>query len=447
MEDYRIAWRMVQEILAPYRGCFTEPGFVRFAEWVVGMLVNQEEHTITQALTTMGRESDWTALEAFAERGAWDEKTVEAATVHLARSAAPLWHGYRLAAGDDTKVHRTSKHVWGVNTFYEYSARCPNRATTVRAHNWVAVGLLAPGQPWTYLPAMGRLYFRRGQVPRGERFATKMVLAEEMLRALRKWLGEALLAALDGGFAHRGLLRGLLKDPAERVEWVTRLRWDARLYAPVEPKPRGCPGPKRQWGKRLPAPMDHARWPVPWCEGRAWVYGRERTVRWKELPCYWRVSGPKGAVRAFVFEVEGEKKPWSLVTSVPDLTAEQVVEAFAGRFRQDNGFRDLKQALGAEECRAWTKAPIVRTFQVQAVSLTVMRLLERRLTEALGDRWWSAPPWQRHKTRPSLRDVHRLIKAASGGFGQLAHRWPSFLNRRPPVVVPLHHRRRYKKAG
>jgi len=447
MEDSKTVWGEVQAILAPFRGCFTEPGFVRFAEWVVGMLVNQEEHTITQALTTMGQEADWMALEAFAERGAWDRKAVETATVHLARSAAPLWHGYHLAAGDDTKVHRSSKHVWGVNTFYEYTARCPNRATTVLAQNWVAVGLLAPGQPWTYLPAMGRLYFRRGQVPRGERFATKMVLAEEMLRSLRTSLREGLVAALDGGYAHQGLLRGLLKDPDERVDWVTRLRWDARLYGAVEPKAPGCPGPKRQWGKRLPAPKRHGQWKVPWQEGRAWVYGRERTVRWKELRGYWRVSGPKAAVRAFVFKVEGQKKPWSLATSVLDLTAEQVVEVFAGRFRQENGFRDLKQALGAEECRAWTKAPIVRTFQVQAVALTVLRLLERRLTETQGHGWWSAPPWNRHKTRPALRDVHRLVKAASGGFGQLVHHWPSFLNRLPPASVPLHRHRRLKKAG
>jgi len=70
-------------------------------------------------------------------------------------------------------------------------------------------------------------------------------------------------------------------------------------------------------------------------------------------------------VHAFVFTVEGYGKPWYLITTALDLTAEQVVVLFAGRFRREDAFRDLKQRLGVEECRAWTKEPILRTFQVQ----------------------------------------------------------------------------------
>jgi hypothetical protein len=47
----------------------------------------------------------------------------------------------------------------------------------------------------------------------------------------------------------------------------------------------------------------------------------------------------------------------------------QVVEAFAVRFRQEDGFRDHTQRLGREECRGWTKEPVLRTFQVQMVAL------------------------------------------------------------------------------
>src|SRR5205085_9982698 len=69
----------------------------------------------------------------------------------------------RVWAGDDTKVHRNSPTVWGTCTFHEYTARCPNRATTVRAHNWVVLGGLAPNaeQPATFMPVAGRLYFRQ----------------------------------------------------------------------------------------------------------------------------------------------------------------------------------------------------------------------------------------------------------------------------------------------
>ena len=94
----------------------------------------------------------------------------------------PGWGKYRVMAIDDTKEHRTSSDVWGTCTFHESAARCPNRAETVRAHNWVVMGELISGQPWTYLPEASRLYFRKSQLPVGETFQTKTAAAVEMFR-------------------------------------------------------------------------------------------------------------------------------------------------------------------------------------------------------------------------------------------------------------------------
>ena len=123
-------WTLWQAILAPYAACFTRPGFHRFVEWLTGLALNVEEHTITQSLVGLERTDDWKALEAFAEYGAWDRDAVERVTAQLLEDApGRFWHGFHVWAGDDTKVHRTSKDVWGTNTFHEYTARCPNRAS------------------------------------------------------------------------------------------------------------------------------------------------------------------------------------------------------------------------------------------------------------------------------------------------------------------------------
>ena len=88
----------------------------------------------------------------------------------------------------------------------------------------------------------------------------------------------------------------------------------------------------------------------------------------------------------------------------------QVVELFAARFRQEDGFRDLKQRLGWEECRAWTRNPIMRTSQAQWVTMSLLRLAQFRL-EAEGEvGWWFRPPWNRKKDRPSVLDVERLFR-------------------------------------
>ena len=53
----------------------------------------------------------------------------------------------------------------------------------------------------------------------------------------------------------------------------------------------------------------------------------------------------------------------NLVSSATELTGVEMVEGFAGQFRQEDVFRDLKQRLGWEECRAWTPGPMERTSQ------------------------------------------------------------------------------------
>src|SRR5271166_3349361 len=389
-------FRHWQELLAPFADAFTYPGFQRFTEWLTGLALNVEEHTITQSLIGLGRAGDWKALESFAEYGRWDQDTVERAAATLL-DAAPgrLWYGYRVWAGDDSKVHRSSKQVWGTCTFHEYTARCPNRAATVRAHNWVVVGALLPrpSQPPWFLPHTGRLYFRQSQLPAGETFRTKCELLVELLRLEAAHVPDAAhLGVFDGAFAVASVVRPLTRPQqagVPRVEFLTRLRGDARLHALPAAAPQGRRGPKPKWGPRLPPPRCGGRWSGPWQEGQAWIYGRWRKVRWKEVECLWRVAGPQLKVKAVVAEVEGYKKRFTLVSSARDLTGLQLLEIFCGRFRQEDGFRDLKQRLGWEECRAWTKNPIVRKTQPSVLDLE--RLLrehraeiQRLLSDALG---------------------------------------------------------------
>jgi hypothetical protein len=194
-------WSRWQQLLDPFACAFTRPGCPRFVEWITGLARNVEEHTITQSLIALDRAGDWKALASFVEYGHWSQWWVEDELAGLIDEApGRLWHGYRVWAVDDTKVHRTSKHVWGTCTFHEYTARCPNRATTVRAHNWVVLGAVRhnPEQPAWFLPEFGRLYFRQSQLPVGETFRTNNELAVEWLRRQAECSEGPPLAVLDG---------------------------------------------------------------------------------------------------------------------------------------------------------------------------------------------------------------------------------------------------------
>src|SRR5262249_56569656 len=98
-------------------------------------------------------------------------------------------------------------------------------------------------------------------------------------------------------------------------------------------------------------------------------------------------------------------------------------DRFRARVRQEDAFRDLKQRLGWEECRAWTRNPIERTTQVLLVTLTALRLLQFALPAQRGDAWWLPPPWNPHKTRPSVRDVERLLRQHRQEMGQALAEW------------------------
>ena len=245
-------WSIWQALLSAFAWAFTRPSFRRFAEWITAMAINGEEHTITQSVLALERPADWKALESFAEYGAWHPDYVTASLTRLVETApGRLWHGYHISAVDDTKVHRNSPDVWGTCTFHEYTARCPNRAPTVRAHNWVVLGALLdnPGQPPWCLPLSGRLYFRKSQLPLQSQdsdhtvvFRTKCELVVELIREQARITGGRHLGIFDGAYALRSVVRPLVQPgPGHpRIEFLTRLRPDARLQ-----EPRGASGSDR----------------------------------------------------------------------------------------------------------------------------------------------------------------------------------------------------------
>jgi hypothetical protein len=436
MRHATLVWSLWQSLLSAFAWAFTRRGYRRFVEWVTALALNVEEHTVTQSVVAVERIDDWKALESFAEYGAWRAAYVTDSLTRLVEKApGRLWHGYHVSAIDDTKVHRSGEHVWGTCTFHEYTARCPNRATTVRAHNWVVLGAVLhnPEKPAWFLPISGRLYFRQSQLPSRsgaagpkEVFRTKCALAVDLVREQAGIVGGRHLAVVDGGFALKSVVRPLVAPEGDqpRIEFLTRLRHDARLHAlPPTDRPKGKRGPMPKWGQKLPPPRQGGRWPGAWRQGYAFLYGRRRKVQWKEVVCLWRVSGHEVPVKAVVAKVEGYKKRFTLVTSATALTGLEVVELFCARFRQEDGFRDLKQRLGWEECRAWTRNPIERTSQAQWVTLSLLRLLQFRLDAEGCTDWWAPPPWDRDKDRPSVRDVERLLRRHGPEIRQLLSGW------------------------
>jgi hypothetical protein len=378
-----LLWSLWQALLQPFRPAFTAQGFPRFVQWVPAW------SSTSKNTPSLSPSSAW------ARRRTGSTWRISPRSVTgTSRSSNGPWRdcsrtprdasGMATASVPSTTARSTaeSKKVWGSCTFREYSARCPNRAQTVRAHNWVVLGALLHNedQPAWFLPQTGKLYFRQSQLPTEpdvEEFCTKNELAVQLLHEQAETLPGKHLAAFDGAFATASVVRPLVcpEDGLPRIDFVTRLRKDARLHALPVPLRAGLKrrGVKAKWGKRLPPPRRGGQWSAGWQEGVAFVYGRRRKVRWKEVLCQWHVLGHDVVIKAVVAEVEGFRKRFCLVCSAVALTGLQIVVLFGARWRQEDGFRDLKQRLGWEECRAWTKKPVLRTSWAQLVALSLLR--------------------------------------------------------------------------
>jgi hypothetical protein len=272
-----------------------------------------------------------------------------------------------------------------------------------------------------YLPHAARLYCRQNQWPAGETLQTNTAWAVELWRQADAGSSAPILGVFDGASAVATVVEPCVHPSPgrRRREILTRRRVDARLYHPVVSRARRK-GRRPKWGERLAAPQHHVYWSTSWRAGRAWVYGRLRTFRYTQRRGRWSVSGPAIPVHVFAVAVPGYREPWFLVTTALDLSAAQVVEACAARFRQEDGFQDHTHRLGMAACRAWTKEPVLRTFQVHMVALPLLRLLQCRLDQTCAMRtWWSKPEWYAQKRHGSIRDLCRLFWRHRAAFSQL----------------------------
>ena len=204
-----------------------------------------------------------------------------------------------------------------------------------------------------------------------------------------------------------------------RIEFLTRLRPDARLYALPPP---GCRA-NQKWGRRLPPPCQGGRWSGPWQEGEGFIYGRQRQVRWKEQVCLWWVAGAEVPVKVVVAEVEGYRQRFYLVSSATELTGVEMVEGFAGRFRQEDVFRDLGTTAGLGRVPGLDPGPD-RADQPGPVGDAEPAAVGSVPVEAEGSTdWWLRPPWNRKKDRPSVLDVERLLRRHGSEIRNLLAKW------------------------
>ena len=354
--------------LAPFSILFTRPTWRRMLVLASGAILTTHRRTVTAALRAAGRAQDagFSRYHDVLSRSRWSPLATARLLLGLL-IVAFVPSGPVVIGLDDTIERR-----WGARIAARGIYRDPVRSSHghfVKASGlrWLSVMLLVP-IPWAHrvwaLPFLTQLVpSERWSKTQGVRHRTLIDGARRMLRQVARWLPDRrIVAVADSGFAAIDLLDAV----RSHVCVVTRLRLDARLFAPA---PRRLPhsiGRPPRTGGRLPTLQQRLTDPATTWRLHTvpdWYGACERQVELATGCAVWSHPGrPVVPLRwLLVRDPTGCLKPQALLATDTDTDPADMLAWFIRRWSIEVTFGEVRRHLGVETQRQWTDRAIART--------------------------------------------------------------------------------------
>jgi hypothetical protein len=353
--------------LEPFRSCLTGPTFRHALVLVTGALLTPGRRTVTAMLTVVGlsQAPTFTNYHRVLNRNRWSGRAVARRLLTLL-IAAFVPTGPVVIGLDDTLERR-----WGARIKARGIYRDPIRSSHghfVKASGlrWLSFMLLTP-LPWadrvwalpflTVLAPSERFSREHGH---GHKALTDW--ARQGLLQIARWMpGRRLVAVADTSYAAIELLSAV----REQVCMITRLRLDARLFAPPGPRKPGTIGRPRIVGARLPTLAQRLADPkTPWrrVHINGWYGGGERLVEIISGTAIWHHPGKHVAIRyVLVRDVAGAFRPQAFLCTDLEGDPVDILRWFVRRWSTEVTFAEVRRHLGMETQRQWSDKAIART--------------------------------------------------------------------------------------
>ena len=423
-------------VIVPFAALFRQPTWRHARALLIGAILAPGVRTVASVLRILGlaHERRFCRYHRVLSRAAWSPLAASRVLLGLlVRAFVPT--GPVLVGLDDTIERRRGAKIRAKGIYRDPVRSSQSHFVKAQGLRWLSLMLLAP-IPWARrvwaLPVLTALApSERYSAEQHRRHKTLLVWARQLLRQVRRWLpGRTLIAVADSNFAALELLTALRAE----LICITRLRLDARLYAPAPPRRPHTVGRPRVKGERLPA-LD--------------VVLADPTTTWQRLTIPgWYGEGPRAVDLAtgvgvwhrsvllslpvrwvLVRDPDGRFDPQALLSTDPALTAEQIVGYYVRRWQVEVTFEESRRHLGVETQRQWSDAAIARTTPVLLGLFSVVTLLATRLvrdgrlpvrtaawyakpTPTFSDalavvraHWWR---WQRFRTSTREADMVKL---------------------------------------
>jgi hypothetical protein len=344
-----------------------------FATLVWGVLLCLGKPTVTNLARAVGEPKPAlpSRLHRFFSRAVWDVEhlfrllLVEILIPHLAPT------GELVFAGDDTTAGKSGRRVALAGHFRNAVASTRTECVLHWSHNWVLLCLIVPcplsPDRLLHIPVLARVYRREADCSAAHPFRTRNQMLREMITLVASWLPERrIVLVADGAYAAAEAFVDL--PPA--VRFLSRLRRDARLYAPPPPRTgkRGRPHVK---GARLPK-LEAIAAAAPFHAATVLIYGRRREVLTHTFEAVWYAVWKKPLQVVIVRDPSGAQPDDFFFTNRLGTDPFAVAEQYAARWGVEEAIREAKQSLGFDEVQSWSakaverQAPFVLVVQALA---------------------------------------------------------------------------------
>lgn len=279
---------------------------------------------------------------------------------------------------------------------------------------WMSLMLLVPiswAQRVWALPFMTVLApSERYNMQSGKRHKKLTDWARQMLLQLSRWLPNRLIIIVaDSSYA----VLELLDAVRPKVCLITRLRLDAALYEPLEPKPKGKRGPHGKKGARLPTLQEvvldsKTNWrsiTVPQWYNR----GPKEMLMTTGTSVWYHTGKPPVPIRwVLVKAADGSGEVAALLSTNLTLSPLDIINYFIRRWTMEVTFEEARLHLGVESQRQWSDLAIARTTPVlfglfSFITLWADTLQSQQLLHLRPTSWYQ-------KQRPTFSDAIASVR-------------------------------------
>jgi len=406
------------QVLAPFAPLFSERVFQHVQLLVAGAILAPGKRTVASALRALGLEQErgFCRYHRVLSRAVWSSREVSGVLLGLLVEAF-VPEGPLVLGIDETLERRRGKNICAKGIYRDPVRSSHEHFVKTSALRWVCLVLLTP-VPWASrvwsLPFLSALaYSERYAQEQGKRHKTLAEWAGQLLLLVRRWYPEReIVAVADGGYASLKLLDRCrrLSNP---ITFITRLRLDAALYKPAQPRYPGQMGRTRLKGERLANLSAVAEDPATaWTSITVsdWYGGKERIVEVASATAVWYSTGlPPVPLRwVLIRDPEEEFETQALLCTDLHTDPQRIIGWFVRRWRMEATFQEVRQRLGFETQRQWSELAIRRTAPALLGLFSLVTLFaHQHMTKGADSARQTA--WYR-KLRPTFSDALAQVR-------------------------------------